>query len=173
MRLMFLPLLLAACAAPLSTPAPAPAPTATARLAPEAPLRSQVTSPLGMDTVVETLSAGAVERWLKVPGASGAAQAGVPCRIYLDERVQDVVWVVAHEFGHCFQSHFRLPGLPRPDLHAYFHTPVEGFAQTYAEFYLARCGLSLRPLGLPDDRAPECLEAPDPRETHVWLAGGK
>lgn len=71
--------------------------------------------------------------------------------------------VAAHEYAHCAQRAYTLPGRPRPDLGSYYATPDEGFAETYARRYVALCSDSLRPLGWQDYAVPTCEAAPDPR----------
>lgn len=91
--------------------------------------------------------------------------AGTNCVVDVDlaqSRTQ-LVRVAAHEYAHCAQAHFLLPGLARSDLGPYFADPREGFAENYAHVYLAACGNSLRPLGWADLNVPLCAEAPDPR----------
>lgn len=91
--------------------------------------------------------------------------AGQTCVVDLDMTLarHELTRVAAHEAGHCLQARHLLPGLPRPDLGAYFADPQEGYAETYARTYLAACGDSLRPLGWADTAAPSCTDAPDPR----------
>ena len=91
--------------------------------------------------------------------------AGTNCVVDMDlaqSRAQ-LVRVAAHEYGHCAQAKYLLPGIPRPEFGPYFADPTEGFAETYARAYLAACGDSLRPLGWSDLAVPLCAEAPDPR----------
>lgn len=71
--------------------------------------------------------------------------------------------VAAHEYMHCAQARYLLPGIPRPDLGAHFESGNEGLAETYALAYVKACGDSLAALGWPDLAVPTCAEAPDPR----------
>lgn len=91
--------------------------------------------------------------------------AGTNCVVDIDlaRSHAQLARVAAHEYAHCAQARYLLPGLPRPDLGAYFADPREGFAETYARAYVAACGDALSPLGWVDFNVPLCAEAPDPR----------
>lgn len=66
----------------------------------------------------------------------------------------DLVRVVAHEAGHCFD--FSL------NLNHGGYSDQEEFAQAYAFAYLAKCGRILQPLGWPGAQDGTC-DLPDPR----------
>lgn len=101
----------------------------------------------------------------KYSGWATYLPAGTSCVVDLDPALSDgqLARVAAHEYGHCAQARYLLPGIPRPDLGSYYATGTEGYAETYALAYLAACGYSLRPLGWTDRREPSCDTAPDPR----------
>lgn len=90
---------------------------------------------------------------------------GNSCVVDIDPALSDpyLVRIAAHEYGHCAQARYLLPGIPRPDLGNHYASSGEGFAETYAQTYLRECGASLRPLGWADYREALCAQAPDPR----------
>lgn len=100
-----------------------------------------------------------------VAGYATAAPLGTSCVVDLDltRSRYALARIAAHEYMHCAQARYLLPGLPRPDLGPHFATGNEGLAETYALAYVAACGDSLRPLGWADLSVPTCAEAPDPR----------
>lgn len=100
-----------------------------------------------------------------IAGHALAAPLGQSCVVDIDltRSRYALARVAAHEYMHCAQARYLLPGIPRPDLGAHFESGNEGLAETYARAYVAACGDSLRPLGWPDLAVPTCAEAPDPR----------
>ena len=108
----------------------------------------------------------------RVLGHASWFLAGTNCVVDIDlaQSRAELARVAAHEYGHCAQARYLLPGIPRPDLRAYTADPREGYAETYALTYLAACGDSLRPLGWTDYAVPLCAEAPDPRSVR-WAGG--
>ncbi|WP_278913935.1 hypothetical protein [Deinococcus wulumuqiensis] len=73
--------------------------------------------------------------------------------------------LLAHEVGHCLDAsvleygHGGI-GAQGAVYGEYYRPAVEGFAESYARAYVARCGDNLAPLGY--GAGPEC-EVPDPR----------
>lgn len=90
---------------------------------------------------------------------------GNNCVVDIDPLLSEggITRTAAHEYGHCAQARYLLPGIPRPDLGAYYADAGEGFAETYALAYLRECGSSLRPLGWLDRWKSLCATPPDPR----------
>lgn len=115
-------------------------------------------------------------RWVNPGGLGGntggyaiSAPGGASCAVDLDPALsrEQLPMVAAHEAGHCLAGRYLIWGFSRPDLGAYFDTPFEGFAQTYALTYVAACGESLTPLGWVDPRPSTCTSPPDPRLIHL------
>lgn len=98
-------------------------------------------------------------------GYALALPAGQSCVVDIDLALSRhmLARIAAHEYMHCAQARYLLPGRPRPDLGDYYASGNEGLAETYARAYLAACGDSLAALGWKDLVAPTCAEAPDPR----------
>lgn len=107
-----------------------------------------------------------------VAGYATAAPLGASCVVDLDltRSRYALARIAAHEYMHCAQARYLLPGLPRPDLGPHFATGNEGLAETYARAYVEACGDSLRPLGWADLSVPTCAEAPDPRAVAATVA---
>lgn len=100
-----------------------------------------------------------------VAGHATAAPLGTSCVVDLDltRSRYALARIAAHEYMHCAQARYLLPGLPRPDLGAHYASGNEGLAETYARAYVQACGDSLAPLGWADLNVPTCAQAPDPR----------
>lgn len=126
-----------------------------------------------------------VEFRLVAPGALPNSAAGmswpVPggCVVELDagQFATNPDWAnltVPHEVGHCLDrallggSHGGFAG-EGAVFGPYYAAPGEGFAQAYAALYRQRCGLSLRPLGWVDSRAPVCDAPPRPEDVRPAL----
>jgi hypothetical protein len=136
MRLLILAVLLAACArapAPLP-PAPLPEPLPVTAVVAGLTIQYRAALPGTLDTTARPHVLAYA--YLAAPG----------CRVYLTSGMEHNAHVVSHEVGHCL-------AMPGGDF-------SEAAAERYRVRYLAACGESVRPLGLPDERDPTCSAAP-------------
>lgn len=165
-----LALLMTACTVTPDDPPAPPGPPVNVILAPERDTGQWVTTVHGVTVTWRATAPGTANRDNHDPklffvGWASSAVGSKTCVVDIDlvNARREQARIAAHEYGHCAQATYNLPGIPRADLGSYYAAPGEGYAETYAQAYLEACGNSLKPLGFQDFAVPTCAEAPDPR----------